>query len=108
MSRFPADSTANAQQRTWLLHSSRLKGRLVDISMNGIAFLSPEPIKGGETILLRLSNARFDKCLDTVAQVVRVSPNENGAWRMVCRFRENLTFEQVNSFGMHLPACRFV
>ena len=92
----------NPQHMEWLLRSARLKGWLIDISMNGVAFLVPEPLKPGHHVLLRLANLRLDCHLDAEADVVRVTEDEEGGWKIVCRLRRNLGLEQVVQFGRNL------
>jgi len=102
VARTPVGTTAPPQEQSWLLHASQLKGRLLDISMNGIAISLPVSIEQGETILLRLSNPRLDRTLDTAAEVVRSEGDDQGCYRIVCRFHRRLTLEQVNCFGKSL------
>lgn len=86
----------------WHLHSSSLKGPLLDISMNGVAFLLPQQLSEGEDLFVRLSNRPFDKQIDTAVEVLRVVPEEGDQWKIVCKFHKTLTFEQVHDFGRHL------
>jgi hypothetical protein len=106
--RCPEDSPISLQKTEWLLRASRLKGKLLDIGMQGTAFLLPTTIAVGTTILLRLSNRRLDKTFDTFARVIRVVPEESGDWRIVCRFHHNLTFEQVYDLGRQIYSTSMV
>jgi hypothetical protein len=95
-------SPVNAQRMGWLLHSSRLKGMLVDISMNGVAFTLGEEIGDGEAILLRLTNTRFGTHVDKSATVIRALPVNGRQWKIICQFDHKLTYEQVHDFGKNL------
>ena len=96
------------QQMAWRLHSSTRKGSLVDVSMNGVAFLLNEPIEKDEELLLRLTNRQFAKNVDTHAHVLRALSDGDGQWRIICQFQKNLTFEQVHDLGRHLFQSDFV
>jgi len=89
----------NQQQVEWALHSSRLKGALVDISMNGASFELSEPFDKGENILVRIANRLLDQSVDTSATVVRSLENSDGQWKTVCRFVPNLSYDQVSALG---------
>lgn len=93
--------TGNSQQTEWLLHSSRLKGQIVDVGMQGVAFYLSEPIEIGSTITLRLSNSRLDTSFDVLARVMRVSSDGPEGWKIVCRFVKQLSLEQVHALGRH-------
>ncbi|MGH7201228.1 MAG: PilZ domain-containing protein [Planctomycetaceae bacterium] len=90
--------TVTEQDRDWLLHASALKGRLMDVSMNGAAFLLPQPVVQEERLLLRITNPRLGQSVDAAAHVLRTT-EEEGATRVVCRFETNLTFEQIRQIG---------
>src|SRR5690606_27838874 len=72
------DAPVNQQEVRWLLHSSPLKGAIDDISMNGVAFLLPEPMESGSKLLMRLINRRLDRHVDTSGRVVRAMPDGLG------------------------------
>lgn len=102
VARSAENGATNPQMAAWQLHSSQLKGALLDISMNGVAFLIPEPLAEDEDLFLRLSNRSFDKQIDTSARVVRIFPDADEQWKIVCKFHKRLSFEQVHDFGRHL------
>jgi hypothetical protein len=91
----PLPSSHKAER---LLHSCRLKGELVDISMNGLALLLHEPIEQGSRVLLRLANRRVGRTLDLPGYAVRAASQGNGQWKVMCRFDQKLTFEQAHDF----------
>jgi hypothetical protein len=93
---------------SWMLHSSRIKGRLVDISRSGVAFVCPNPIDVDENLWLRISNPTFSNYIDVPARVVRQIFAGNGRWKVNCRFSASLTFEEVHAFGHERFASRYV
>jgi len=93
--------TAAPQSLEWLLHSTALRGKLVDICMQGVSFRLGQPIVVGQAITLRLANNRLDSSLDTPATVIRSTPIGN-CWKIVCRFEKNLTYEQIHDLGRYL------
>ena len=99
--RRPPHASLTAQQISWLLHAGHLKGRLIDVSMSGMALQIPEPLESGTMIFLRVANRNFDHNVDAVGQVLRCTPHE-GQWHVVCRLDQTLTFEQVHRIGKHL------
>lgn len=92
----------------WLLHSTRLKGNLVDVSMSGIALQIEEPVESGKRVLLRVSNRRLDQHVDCPGSVLRCSPARDGLWNVVCRLDKHLSFEQIHLIGKHLFASTIV
>ena len=96
------------QEQEWQLHSSRLRGELLNISMNGVSFMLSESLPIDEVVVLRLTNVILDRSIDVNSQVLRVAPMDAGNWRITCRFCENLTFKQINEFGRSLFQSDFV
>ncbi len=88
--------------------AGELSGLLLDVSMNGAAFLVSEPMERGEEVYVRLSNQQFGRHIDASVTVVRSTAVDNGRWKIVCQFRRNLTFEQVYEFGKQQLASPFV
>ncbi len=86
----------------WEMRASRLRGDLLDISMNAAAFLLPEPLAAEETLSLRIRNQRSDQSIDTTARVLRAIPDAEGQWKIVCRILQNLSVEQLHCFGYQL------
>ncbi len=89
-------------QHDWLLHGTKVRGELLDVSMNGVAFLIGRPVERGETLLLRLHNRRTNYVADCRADVLRALPTDDKRWKVVCRFARHLTFEQVCALGRQL------
>ena len=102
------DASLSQHRADWMLHSSRLKGKLLNISMNGVAFVLNESMQRDEGLLLRLTNRRFDKSIDATATILRCSRYGTGEWKIVCRFRKTLTFEQIRLFGQQLESTRLI
>jgi hypothetical protein len=92
----------------WALHSSRLKGTLVDISMNGASFEISEPFDKGEDILVRIANRSLDQSVDTSATVVRSMQSDDGQWKTVCRFVRNLSYNRMSALGHYQFASQLV
>lgn len=92
----------------WKLHSSALKGALIDVSMTGMALSLAEPLAPDTPILLQVSSRHLDEPLDVAAKVLRCTPFEQGGWRVVCQLDSRLTFEQVHLLGRQMFACTTV
>lgn len=97
-----------SERISWLLHSTKMRGQLLDVSMSGVAFHAVESLTTGSRILLRISNRTLDKQVDTSATVLRSRATSNGGWDVVCRFNKNLTFEQIHTIGRSLFAATIV
>jgi hypothetical protein len=102
------DERLTAARTAWMLHATKLKGRLFDVSMSGVAFHIKEPLAAGSRILLRISNFTLDKHVDTSATILRSRAASDGNWDVVCRFDKNLTFEQIHTVGRSLFAATIV
>lgn len=102
------DERLTAERTAWLLHATRIKGTLVDVSMSGISFRLQEPLAPDTKILLRIKNRTIDEHVDTVATVLRARKSSDGGWNIVCRFQRNLTFEQIHVVGRSLFAATIV
>jgi len=94
--------SVSLSERDWLLRSSRLKGPLLDISMNGVAFILSEPIADDENLLLRVSNPHWNRQVETSAHVVRTAPVNDSQWKVFCQFYQKLKLEQIHDVGKHL------
>lgn len=90
------------------LNAGLLKGPLVDLSMNGVAFVHAERLVDGEFIYLRLTNRRIEKQTDASASVLKAVADEEGGWKAICRLEHNLPLEDVHEFTRHLGAAQWV
>ena len=106
--RMPSGAIPDPLRLDWLLHSSRLRGHLLDISMNGAAFLIGERVDQNERMSLRFLDGQRRQKIDTKGTVLRVSPGEAGAWKVVCKLDANLSFEEITRLGRSLSTTRFV
>ena len=101
------NADAFTPRTAWMLHSTKLKGNLVDISMNGVRFSLSEQFQPDEQLALRITNQHFDN-IDAVGTVVRSEQGENGRWFVVCAFQSKLTFDQMRHFGQQMFHSEFV
>src|SRR5262249_31675814 len=92
----------------WMIHASELHGRLVDVSMSGVALNVSEQLAPGARIALRISNRPIGRHVDASATVLRCRPDPQGGWSVVCRFARILTFEQIHLVGRNLFAATIV
>lgn len=95
-------------QRAWTLHSSQIKGRMVDISRSGLAMTLGRSLELGQSVCMKIENPLFGHRLIAVAEVVRQQPAGQGHWTVMCRFAKPLEFEQIEFFGCHLFTARVV
>ncbi len=95
-------------QRAWTLHSSQIKGRMVDISRSGLSMTLGRSLELGQSVCMKIENPLFGHRLIAVAEVVRQQPDGQGHWTVMCRFAKPLEFEQIEFFGCHLFTARVV
>ncbi len=93
---------------SWILHSGKIKGRLIDVSMSGIALSLGEKLADNTKVYLRITNRVLDKYVDAAATVLRCCPDGEAVWNIVCRFDKNLSFQQIHLIGRSLFASTIV
>ena len=86
----------------WQLHAGRIDGSLIDISLNGVAFVLHTPVEIGEQLLVRMTSRTFGCSVDQSAKVIRTKTLEPGQWEVICQFNHNLPVEQVRILGRQL------
>ncbi len=82
-----------------MFHATRHLGRVIDISLNGIAFTSPIALSRGDLVWLRIENRHPGTSVDRAARVVRSVRTSEGLWKSMCRFREHLSIPQLQSIS---------
>lgn len=99
---------------SWNLHASELKGRLIDVSMTGMALTLAEPLPEGTPVSLQVSSRSLDRPAEVTGRVLRCiaidkrDGDEDSGWRLVCQLDDRLTFEQVHSLGKQMFAYTMV
>lgn len=91
--------TLPVRDREWQLYSSQLTGQLIDVSLNGIAFQLGQPLEIQRPVWLRLHSAAFDTSIDIRAFVLKNEALDPGQFKIVCRFEQHLSVEQLAGLG---------
>ena len=89
----------NAPNTSWKLHSTPHRGHLVDLSMRGCAFHSRLPAPANSAVSLRFADDEFDDGRVLNARIIRCDLRLDNAYRIVCRFTEHLSLEDLCQFG---------
>ena len=91
----------------WSLES-RLRGKVVDVSLGSVAFAVPVQLPAGERLSLRIVNHQFHKAVEVAATVLRTTPLGPNEWRTICRFQHKLDYAQVHFLGRQPFPSQFV
>ena len=83
------------QGQRWLIQTTQLHGKLIDVSANGAAFLLPEPLHQRDRLLLHVKNRENRQYVEVSAHVLRVHADPEGGWKIVCRFDSALPTDQL-------------
>lgn len=90
------------QETDWLLKSSCQVGRLLDLSQSGLCLLLDTGISAGTEVLLRISNHRLNRHVDSAAKVVRSQPAGHGRFCVHCQVLQDFTLDQLQDLGRPL------
>jgi len=85
----------------WRFRSTPHRGHLVDLSMRGCAFHSQLPTPANSEVALRLADDEFDDGRVLRARIIRCDKRLDNQYRIVCRFQENLSLDDLYQFGRH-------
>ena len=89
-----ADHT-DADSADWRLHDSKLRGLLLDLNKNGVAFILPEQLETNETVHLRIYNPRTERHSLISARCVQSTPMQLNNHRISCEFTSKMTLETL-------------
>ncbi|MEX2285996.1 MAG: hypothetical protein WD648_02830, partial [Planctomycetaceae bacterium] len=67
--------------------------------MNGVAFSANQALEKGDQIVLRLVTRVFDRSVDKQAVVLQSSSLGHGQWKTVCKFQQNISYDEVCVLG---------
>lgn len=84
------------------LHESPCRGRMVNISMNGVAFLLPKPLAVSARVWLKLESRTREFAVTRAARIVRAAPAADTGWMITCRFDHSLPYADVLLLGHDL------
>jgi hypothetical protein len=74
---------------------------MLDVSLRSVSAIMADPVADGERVLLRLTHRRLAREVDRSARVIRSVPWTEGEWKVVCRFDDPLTLEELQHFARH-------
>lgn len=100
------NSGLTPERAMWLLRSSQFRGRMIDVSMGGVAFDSAETLETGAPVIVRILHRTQGFEVDRTGRILRCTaieaPEGQSRWMIVCLFDVPLTFDEVHRVGNHL------
>lgn len=84
----------------WTFRSTPHRGHLLDLSMRGAAFESVLPADPESVVALRLAGDEYENGRVIRAKIVRCDQSEGG-FRIVCRFEQKLTLDDLHQYSRH-------
>lgn len=102
------DSLCYPQALDWQMHSSQLRGTIMDISMNGVAIVLDKPVRVGTSVAMVLDWFHVAEEVQTRGHVIRSAEiqetNPSQLWLITVQLDRRLTFEQVRTLGHRLQS----
>ncbi len=102
------DSLCYPPTLDWQMHSSQLRGTIMDISMNGVAIVLDQPIRVGTSVAMVLDWFHAAEEVQTRGHVIRSAEIQETSpsrlWLITVQLDRRLTFEQVRTLGHRLQS----
>lgn len=95
----PASNFSSKPNLDWAFRAARLRGRMLDVSLKGTAFLLSEPIEAGRHLLLQLNHSQRGAAVSRRITVAGCCPEGDGQWRILCEFQNQLSFEELTQLS---------
>ncbi len=92
------DQGLTPTSRAWLLHATRHRGHVVDISRSGICFTAPSPSSPGSQLWLRIEHRCWSTTVERSVRVVRAVHHDD-LWHIVCCFAPCLSMAEAQSLS---------
>ena len=89
------DAAVAQDDLEWALHESPYRGRIANISMNGVAFLLRHSLTTSTRVWLKLENRGRDFAVIRSARIVRTLPASESEWTVTCRFDRCIPYADV-------------
>jgi len=78
--------------------TAAIRGEMIDLSLNGIAFKLLKPLQPDSQITVNLRNPVNGCNLRMSGLVIRCLPGDGQEWKVVCCFEHHLSVEQLAQF----------
>ena len=89
------DIPISPEDLEWALHESPLRGQMLDISMNGVAFLLKQPLAVSARVWLKLESRTRDFAVVRSGRIIRVVSASDTASTVTCRFDHCVPYADV-------------